>query len=119
MTTLITIISDSNPHLKSLSKLFKLYDKCFVFCDAFWFSNFQNEKVKKIQFDKNSNEKDLFSFFVNKIKENKIDDFEIDINLFCSNGFEATCLINALIKNGISFNFVFLDEQKINTFFEV
>ena len=123
MTTLITILCSDKNTWGEVSKIISedFYEKVIVFCCDFCYNNFSfNEKVQKIKFDENLDIESLFIFFSKKIKEFEIKDFEIDLNITSSKGDISSSLINSVIKNGFSFNFVyFKGEVKYFKFFEI
>ena len=123
MGTLITILSNDKNTWGEISKIIslKVYERVIIFCCDFCFENFKfDENVIKIKFDENLDIENLFLFFTKKIKELNILDFDIDINIHSSNGKVCSALVNSIIKNGFSFNFVYYkDELKYFKFFDI
>ena len=118
MVTLITVLNKNKTCVDNFIKLIKNskndFDKIIFFCEnkIFDLIKSSNEKIKKIGFDEDLKENELFDFFTNKIKQENILDFEVNINLNSMNNKICMCLTNSIMKNGLGFKFIYFDEEK-------
>jgi hypothetical protein len=115
MTSLIVSLSTGKGTWIKVMELINLqeWDKIFIICNEFAKEKFKTSKNAEYIIINEENPINEISNTIKNALNNKIDDFEIALNIDSGSGKEHMALISSLLKLGLSLRFVSVENNKI------